>query len=332
MAWRRPKYDLSALEEMESPLRFAELFGTTGSAAVAGRMAGMHLITRVAAPESEGSSERLYLPNQGLLGRGWDPERGIWDETPVHIVLAEVPWDGAGCDQKPMMQAVRFALRTRAAVLAFVTDPRFGTSESGRMAARVHRETMETHEYAFKYKITHLLIDDMSCGGATNAERCVSIFSQVPLGFHEPDVSWLPSPDAVCSDLEDLPATWDRQPIRQDPTWWSTSLRTADHTVDGCIPFSDQDFTTYRDVARAFGFPDAWSLAGLEHLPESATAAWWSRSAPIPMMHWVLEEIGLSLRGYGGPLVGEDLPGRWQSFLDLRGSWKAQAVRQGLPV
>lgn len=330
MAWKPVKVDLTPLHEMQAPLRFAELYGLTGSVAVAGRMAGMRLITK-ANSDDEGTEAHLYERNRALLGSEWSSEHGLWRQAPVHLAAAEAPWRGAGQSQKEMMDAARYAVRTKAAALLFVTSVDYGTTESGRMSARVHREGMETFDYSIRYQITHLLLDDKSCGGVTDAERCITIFSQVPIGFHAPVIPWVPSPQDALEDVGRMRQQWKRQKVSKRPTWWSLPLRSDDHMVDGCTLIPDDPLGgTHRQAARLLGFPDAWSLAGIEHLDGARMAQLWKTCTPVPLMTWALEQIGMSLRGDHGPLLGEKTGNRLERTLDLRGSWKTQAKRQGI--
>ncbi len=323
--WKPSAAHRDARDMVYAPLRFTELYGRTGSVALAGCQAGLWLANRVVRDEV-GTTQPLYEPNRALLGPDWTTEHGTFSGKPVHIAVAEVDPG----DSKTVMAAWRYAVRAKAAVLALVSPLELGTAESALSAVRVHREGMEMYEGIRKYMITHLLLDDLGCGGASNAERCVTLLSQVPLSFDEPSPTWLPSPEVAYGDLDHVLYGWEQRAIKDDPTWWSAPLRAADHTVDGHEPFSDTDGTP-RELARLLGFPDDWSLEATRHLPEELMLRLWAATAPVPMMRWMLEQVAASLSGRGGPSAGQET-GRLERTLDLRGLWRAQAERQGLDL
>jgi FkbM family methyltransferase len=55
----------------------------------------------------------------------------------------------------------------------------------------------------------------------------------VPFGVELPELKWLPTFEDAVGDLRHLPVSWDSQKVTSPPTWWSSSLRTTDSSVDG---------------------------------------------------------------------------------------------------
>lgn len=105
----------------------------------------------------------------------------------------------------------------------------------GLTLMRALRETLEaiTGE---QWTLTHLLHNNASIGGASIRKRYFWVVHRIPFGIEEPELTRVPNLMDVIGDLEGLyESTWDAQPYRRPPTWWSKERRSDHGMVDGHV-------------------------------------------------------------------------------------------------
>lgn len=331
MAWTPVKVDLSGLDAIRRPLRLVECYGTVGGFAVGGALAGMRLTGCIGA-----AAPRLYDANQALLGTAWKHHtfRVLHDDPPADVVAASLPYRGVGGNHDELADVIGYAGRIKAAaiVLALPLDFWQGADAHGLM--QTMRDALE-RKTVCKYRTTYLLVDDLSCGGVLDTgPQCFAVLSQAPFGVERPDVTWLPTVYDAIGDLKDNPTVWDRHEIPRQPTWWSASLRTPDHAVDGhdtpdpygnmmrvtepFLPFQGfkpegirwikhpvlDRHLTHREGARLMGFPDAWNLEAGRDM--NSLGALWGTGPTVGIAQWLLYWVDMSLHGMPG--VGTGVP------------------------
>lgn len=183
--------------------------------------------------------------NRHLLGDKWvteatDPQE--WTPYAVPYVFGNPPCSGfsllsrsdfRGIDSPVnscMHAFVEFAARCRPDVAVFESvQPAF---KQGRPLMQVLRDKMEAMT-GDKYELFHMLHNASSVGGCAIRNRYFFLISKVPFGIEMPTPLRVPTLNQAIGDLEGLGDTWDAQPYRRPPSWWSRKLRNPAGVVDG---------------------------------------------------------------------------------------------------
>jgi site-specific DNA-cytosine methylase len=84
-----------------------------------------------------------------------------------------------------------------------------------------------------EYKMTLLMHNNASLGGAAQRKRLWVTWSRIPFGVEPPIPIMIPTFNESIGDLTGLDDTWEKQPYRRPETWWSSRRRAADGVVDG---------------------------------------------------------------------------------------------------
>jgi len=109
-----------------------------------------------------------------------------------------------------------------------------------------------------RYDLTHVMHNARQLGGASERPRYFWVAHRVPFGVEWPIVRQ-PLLVDVIDDLKGLAITWQRQPYRRGPTWWSEPAR-SESGVDGhaTIPLNPGLRRAF-DLMRANGgWPQGW--------------------------------------------------------------------------
>jgi site-specific DNA-cytosine methylase len=102
---------------------------------------------------------------------------------------------------------------------------------NGRPLMQALRAKLED-ETGLKYTLTHLMHNALDLGGPAYRPRYFWVASQVPFGIDWPSVR-KPLLGDVIADLCGMGMTWQKQPYRLPPTWYSERFRTTSGAVDG---------------------------------------------------------------------------------------------------
>jgi site-specific DNA-cytosine methylase len=167
--------------------------------------------------------------------------------------------------------------------------PQIIVMESVRQAYTIGRSLMQHLRYlieertGLRYDLYHVMQDALELGGAARRPRYFMVLSQVPFGVEYPTVGRVPYLRDVWSDIRDHPLTWEAQPYRRPPTWWSAKARGDNTTFDGHqrhmgLPIR-RALDLYDMVEENGGWPPGWSIGRVaEHcydtlgkLPDSWT-------------------------------------------------------------
>jgi site-specific DNA-cytosine methylase len=97
-----------------------------------------------------------------------------------------------------------------------------------RLRANVEERTGE------RYALYHVLQNALELGGAGFRPRYFWVVSRIPFGVEYPRVA-RPVLRDVIGDLDGLDATWEAQPYRRPPSWWSKEARSDTGVVDGHV-------------------------------------------------------------------------------------------------
>lgn len=96
-----------------------------------------------------------------------------------------------------------------------------------KLRAKVEAET------GLRYDLWHVMHNARELGGAGERPRYFWVISRIPFGIEWPPIARMPVLHEVIGDLQGLGDTWQPQPYRRPPTWWSEGARTHDGLVDG---------------------------------------------------------------------------------------------------
>lgn len=315
----------------------ADVHGGGGGMALGAVLEGFRLTAK--REPADGSGLNVMLANRGTLGHKWNVQASPpfrWRPATADVIVSTV-----GADDLAASAILTYAARILPAVV--VADVAPGNHTVRGMATELSALTR------LRYTSTVIEYNDLSLGGVLDRRRAFHVLSQVPFGVDRVPMTWLPVAQDAVLDLLDLRQTWPAQRLERAPTWYSASLRSPDHTVDGFMrahlrrsarewewarpgqelgpqglfPVRGRDghWLTHREVARLMGFPDTWRLGTAprgtdELLLESA----WATTTPVHPARWVMQWVRLSLNGRPGPLRDAEI--------DLSDDWRPLAQRQ----
>jgi hypothetical protein len=334
-AWFPMRTSLKELVNGRGAYRVADVFGHGGGLALGAVQAGFMLAAR--RDDAGGAGLGMLLANKATLGTKWNAQAATADKW--RSVTADVITGSPGPESVSTL--ISYAARIKPAMVvldfpaAVTADPDFGAG----LLTGITRLTRITH------RLTTIRYNDLSLGGAMDRGRTFLILSQIPVGVNRVELDWIPSSWDAVADLMDLESGWDLQNLRRAPTWYSRSLRSPEHTVDGYaaaydhrtvrewdwarpgwmpsargvnrIKGRDGHVITHREIARLMGFPDSWRLGTAPR--GKILGAYWEQTTSIHPARWLMEWVHSCLDGATGPLTGE---------VDLTEDWSAVAARQ----
>lgn len=115
-----------------------------------------------------------------------------------------------------------------------------------------------------RYGLYHVMQDAIELGGAARRPRYFMVLSRVPFGVEYPTIRRKPLLRDIWSDLRDHPLTWQSQPYRRPPTFWTERPRAGCTTFDGHQVHRGLPITRALDlmdqVATNGGWPAGWSI------------------------------------------------------------------------
>jgi site-specific DNA-cytosine methylase len=110
------------------------------------------------------------------------------------------------------------------------------------------------------YDLYHVMHDAYILGGAALRPRYFFVASRVPFGVDWPSVRRPVLRDAW-GDLDGLSLTWQRQPYRRPPTWWTEHPRGDAEAVDGHAGISTPYIRRALDLLENNGgWPEGWHI------------------------------------------------------------------------
>src|SRR5262245_18569320 len=174
--------------------------------------------------------------NRALLGDRWRTEVGAaetWSRVDADVVFGNPPCSGFSVMTDKRWRGVD--AKVNACMWSFsnfVADvrPTVAVMESVRVAFTTGRSLMQDlranveARTGLRYNVHHVYQDALALGGAAKRPRYFFVLSQVPFGVEYPRV-YAPTLRDVIEDLEGLEPTWELQPYRRTPTWWSKAAR-----------------------------------------------------------------------------------------------------------
>ena len=191
--------------------------------------------------------------NRHLLGSHWAaqsvaPEE--WSPVDAEVVFGNPPCSGfsvmsakdfRGADSKInhcMWAFVDYAARVRPYVAVFESVQNAYTSADGHTLMRQLRDRIQDRT-GHTYTLYHVRHNAVAVGGAAVRRRYFWLASRVPFGIERPSLARYPVLNDVIGDLEPLGPTWQAQPYRSPPSWWSTTRRSRSGAVDGHVVLSN---------------------------------------------------------------------------------------------
>lgn len=227
--------------------------------------------------------------NRHLLGDGWRAEsRNPEDWTPVdaEVVFGNPPCSGfsvmsaksfRGADSKInhcMWAFVEYAARCRPQVAVFESVAAARSRPDGldlmrRLRLRLEELTGES------YTLHHVRHNALAVGGAAMRKRYFWLVTRVPFGVERHRRDPVPRLTETIGDLDNLALTWDAQPYRQPPTWWSKDARSDTGVVDGHIVLDTPLVRRIADLIKSVG----WAPG--EHIAQVARRAY-DRNGCLP--------------------------------------------------
>lgn len=213
--------------------------------------------------------------NRHLLGDDWeadvtDPDE--WTPIPADVIFGNPPCSGFSLLSRSdfrgpdspinacMYAFVDLVARTKPLPQLAIFESVQQAYTGGLVLMRALREKLE-EDTGEKWNLHHVLHNNASVGGAAIRKRYFWVVSRIPFGIEPPVVKRVPTLMDVIGDLQGLnPFTWEKQPYRRPPTWWSKSRRSVEHGVCGHV---------HRDtpaIRRALDLMDGTHWDEKEHL------------------------------------------------------------------
>lgn len=187
--------------------------------------------------------------NRHLLGDAWSTEVGepeTWTIPPggVDLVFGNPPcsaWsvmsskDFRGAESKILgctWAFVNYVARVRPYVAVFESVQQAFTKPDGRALMTHLRDHLET-QTGDRWTLYHVRHNAYELGGAAERRRYFWVASRIPFGIEPPQLGRRPVLTEVLNDLDGLANTWQAQPYRRPPTWWTKTRRSDTGLVDG---------------------------------------------------------------------------------------------------
>jgi site-specific DNA-cytosine methylase len=250
---------------------FADCLGFAGGFTLGVVQAGFELIAK--RELTGGFGVPNCEANRALLGDRWRTEVGAgeeWSRVDADAVIGNPPCSGfsvmtdkrwRGVDAK--INACMWSFSNYVAAVR----PQIAVMESVRVAYTTGRPLMQQlrdnveSKTGLRYDLWHVFQNALELGGAGQRPRYFMVMSQLPFGVEYPRVH-PPVLRDVIEDLEGLNQTWELQPYRRPPTWWSKQARSDAGVVDGHVGSNSPYVQRARELLEANGeWPQGWAVA-----------------------------------------------------------------------
>lgn len=237
--------------------------------------AGFELVHKV--EQTGGFGMANCLANRHLLGDDWTSQAGDYQEwyapPDVDFIAANPPCSGfsamtdkrhRGIDARVnacMWVLGEYAARVKPTIM--VMESVRAAYSTGRTLMTDLRENLERRS-GLRYDLYHVFQDALELGGAARRPRYFWVASRVPFGVEYPSVR-KPVLHEIWDDLMGHAVTWQRQPYRRPPTWWSEreGVRreaTFDgHATHGGIP-NERAMDLLELANQDGGWPAGWHI------------------------------------------------------------------------
>lgn len=228
--------------------------------------------------------------NRHLLGDSWRAEAcdpRDWSTVDANFVFGNPPCSGfsvmsskdfRGADSKInacMWSFSDYVARVDPQVAVFESVQQARTSGHDLMKAL--RDNVET-KTGHRWDLYHVRHNAYHVGGAAQRRRYFWVISRVPFGIEPTVPARYPLFNEIISDLGGLShRTWDAQPYRRPPTWWSKERRSDSGSVDGHVGADTPLTRRVLDLVRESGWFPGESISDVcrrtyertGHLPAS---------------------------------------------------------------
>lgn len=227
-------------------MRAIDVQGFGGAFALGARQAGFDLVAKLEDTGSFGTP--VITSNQHLYGMPETIEgKSNWVPFDAEIVISNPPCaafslintskgsNGRGMHSdinSCMWATFEYAAKVKPLVVIMESVQQAYTQGSDLMRALVQQLRDDT---GLDYKLTHVLQDNLSCGGGTRRPRYFLVASQVPFWVTVQAPLYVPALHDVISDLLSLPLQWEPQEIPNGGSWYSYQFHTPSHYTDGHI-------------------------------------------------------------------------------------------------
>lgn len=235
--------------------------------------------------------------NRHLLGTQWYSEAvepQAWSTVSADVVFGNPPCSGfsvmsakefRGADSKInhcMWSFIDYAARVRPHVAIFESVQNAFTSADGHALMRALRDRLEDRT-GHAYTLHHTRHNAIALGGAAVRRRYFFLASRVPFGVERSLLPRHPILNDVIGDLENLAWTWQAQPYRAPPSWWSIQRRSPIGAVDGHVGLDNPLTRRMRDLMAGV----AWNPG--DHIGAVARR-YWDTHARLPESWSATEE------------------------------------------
>ncbi len=250
---------------------FADCLGFAGGFTLGVVQAGFELVGKRELPGGFGLAN--CEANRALLGDRWRAEVGpgeTWSRVDADVVIGNPPCSGFSVMTDKRWRGVD--AKVNACMWSFsnyvaAVRPQVAIMESVRVAYTTGRSLMQElranveAKTGLRYDQWHVFQNAIDLGGAAQRPRYFMVMSQVPFGVEYPRVR-PPTLRDVIGDLEGLECTWEAQPYRRPPTWWSKQARSDAGVVDGHVGGHSPYVTRSLQLLNANGgWPQGWAVA-----------------------------------------------------------------------
>lgn len=259
--------------------------------------------------------------NRHLLGAGWRAEAVApeqWTPVDADVVFGNPPCSGfsvmsardfRGADSKInhcMWAFADYAALVHPHIAVFESVQNAYTSVDGHALMRALRARLEERT-GDSYTLYHIRHNALAVGGAAVRRRYFWLASRIPFGIERPALKRIPRLNDVIGDLENLSPTWQAQPYRTPPTWWSVQRRSPLGSVDGHVGLDNPLTRRMRDLMRGVDWKPGMAIG-------EVARAYWTKHARLPESWSATEEKVVKndfFMGFTTPVRWDgDRPGR----------------------
>jgi site-specific DNA-cytosine methylase len=220
-----------------------DVMGFAGGFTLGMVQAGFHLVGKKELPGGFGVAN--CEANRHLLGNDWQTQIAPgedWTALSADVVFGNPPCSGFSVMTDKRWRGVDAKINScmwHFADYVAKVRPQISVMESVRVAFTTGRSLMQAlradveAKTGLRYTIHHVYQDAVELGGAAKRPRYFFVLTQVPFGVEYPTITHVPTMRDIIGDLDGLEPTWELQPYRRPPTWWSLPARATTGAVDG---------------------------------------------------------------------------------------------------
>lgn len=229
-------------------IRFIDAHGYAGAFSLGATQAGMEIVAKLEDPKGFGIP--AMLGNRHIFAGEWvyQQDKPVdWEPFDAEVIIGNPPCSGfsglntvkgtarsRGVDSsinQCMHDLFSYAAKVKPAVVIMESVQAAFTKGESLMTHLVSKLSNDTGR---RYRITHVLQNNLSTGGCSDRPRYFLVAHAVPFGVEPFPLTAIPTLEDAIGDLARQPLQWEpQQLLYSGGSWWSAPMRTPSAMVDG---------------------------------------------------------------------------------------------------